>query len=61
MFTVSKWLFLNYLFQETDEGMNNKINLIVKAEVDVDSKESGDANNEQANYDGMGWIFICSS
>ena len=41
--------------------MNNKINLIVKAEVDVDSKESGDANNEQANYDGMGWIFICSS
>ena len=42
--------------------MNNEMNLIVKAEIDVDSKEFCDANRKyQENYDGMRWIIICSS
>ena len=41
--------------------MNNETNPIVKAEINVDSEEFGNANNEQANHDGKGWIFICLS
>ena len=61
MFTLSKLLFCNYLFQKTDEGINNEMNLIVKAEIEVDSKEFCNVKDDQANYDGRRWIIICSS
>ena len=59
MFTLSKLLIFNYLFQETDEGMNNEMNIDVKADIEVDFEEFCDANNDQANYDGTRWIIIC--
>ena len=49
------------MFQETDEGINNEMNVIVKADIEVGSKKFCDANDDQANYDGMRWIVICSS
>ena len=58
MFTLSKLSFFNYLFQQTDEGMNNEMNLSVKAEIEVDAEEFYDANDDQANYDGTRWIVI---
>ena len=47
------------MFQETDEGMNVEM-VIVKPEIKVDSEEFSDANDDQANYDGMRWIIVCS-
>ena len=34
--------------------------LIREADIKVDSEEICDANDDQANYDGMRWIIICS-
>ena len=61
LYTIEIYNFFYYFFQETDEGMNNEMNLIVKADIEVDSKEFCDVNDDQANYDGMRWIVICSS
>ena len=49
----------NYLFQETDEGMNNEMNIEVKADIEVDFEEFCDANNDQENYDSTRWIIVC--
>ena len=35
--------------------------LIGEADIKVDSEEFCDANDDQANYDGMWWIIICLS
>ena len=36
-----------------------EMNLIGEADIKVDSEEFCDANDDQANYDGMRWIIIC--
>ena len=41
--------------------MTDQINLIGKAEIKVDSEEFFQVNDDQANYDGMRLIIICSS
>ena len=33
--------------------------LIREADIKVDPEEFYDENGDQANYDGMRWIFIC--
>ena len=38
-----------------------ELNLIGQADIKVDPEEFCDANEDQANYDGTRWIFICSS
>ena len=51
----------NFLFQASDEKIAVEINLIEEANIKVDSEEVCDPNDNQANYDGNKWIFICSS
>ena len=51
----------NFLFQASDEKIAIEMNLIGEADIKVDSEEFYDVNDEQANYDGMRWIIICSS
>ena len=55
-FTLSK-LF----FQTSDEKTAIEMSLIGEVDTKVDSEEFSDANDDQANYNGMRWIIICSS
>ena len=51
----------NILFQASDEKIVIGMNLIREEDIKVDSEEFCDENDDQANYDGMRWIIICSS
>ena len=48
----------NFLIQASDEKIAMEMNLIGEADIKVDSEEFCDANEDQANYDGMRWIII---
>ena len=53
--------YWNYFFQASDEKIAIEMSLIGEEDIKVDSEEFCDANDDQANYDGMMWIIICSS
>ena len=51
--------YFNFWFQASDEKTSMEMNLIGEADIKVDSEEFYDANDDQANCDGMRWIIIC--
>ena len=53
--------YQNHLFQASDEKIEIEMILIREADIKVDSEEFCDANDGQANCDGMREIIICSS
>ena len=51
----------NFLFQVSDEKIAIEKFLIQEANVEVDSEKFCNANDDQANYDGISWIIISLS
>ena len=49
------------MIQASDEKIAAEMNLIGEANIKVESEEFCDANEDQANYEGMRWIIICFS
>ena len=49
------------MFQASDEKIATEMILVGEADIKVDSEEFCDADDDQANFDGMRWIIICSS
>ena len=45
--------YWNYFFQASDEKIAIEMSLIGEEDIKVDSEEFCDANDDQANYDGM--------
>ena len=50
-----------FFFQASDDKIAMEMILIGEADIKVNSEEFYDANDDQANFDGMRWIFICLS
>ena len=53
--------YFNFLIQASEQKIAMEMNLIGEADIKLDSEEFCDANDDQANYDGMRWIIICLS
>ena len=58
---VKSFTCYNFLFQASDDKIAMEQNLVGEEDIKVDSEEFCDANEDQANYDGMRWIIIYST